>query len=857
MKRLIPILLSLLSLLPCGAVPADSARRTTLLCRDWRYVAGDPSGAARPDYDDREWTTVGLPHSFSIPYFMSQDFYSGYGWYRRQVHLPAARLGRRHFIEFDGVFREAEVYVNGHPAGRHSGGYTGFSVDATPYLRAGRNVIAVRVCNRWRADLAPRAGEHTFSGGIYRNVRWVEKGTAYLPFEGVAVDAERLAETGGEEAVVRVTAPVVNAAPSARTLRFEVRVFAPDGSRVATLKHRRRVAARSADTLTLHTKVLRRPQLWSPETPRLYRAEVRLYDGRRCSDRTIVPFGLRWMEWTADRGFFLNGRHVYLRGANVHQDQAGWGDAVTDASARRDVAMMREAGFNFIRGSHYPHSPAFTQACDELGVLFWSEAPFWGIGGHKGDGWWDAAAYPADSAAADAFEESALCQLREMIRTHRNHPSVIAWSMSNEPFFTTPATLPGVRRLLRRMVAESRRLDPSRPAAVGGVQRPLGAGRIDSLGDVAGYNGDGANIPEFRNPGFPTIVAEYGSTTADRPGLYAPGWGDLAKDDGWRGHPWRSGQAIWCGFDHGSIAGTALGRMGIVDYYRLPKRSWYWYRHALRGIDPPAWSVAGKPHHLALAASATDSIRTDGTDDVHLTVTVCDSLSRHVSSTPSVTLRVVSGPGEFPTGRTITFAPGSDIRILDGQAAITLRAYRPGRTVVEATSEGLPPARVHLRFTGEEGAPYVPADRPYRRYRRGSSLSVVQTFGTNNPAFASTAAPGHAAGLAADGDTLSCWRPAPDDGAPWWLSDTEKRLRLSSVDFWFGAAQEAVAVVEVSDDKQAWRSLDGCEHAVAANGTLSLKFPAAGAAPCGRFVRIRFVRGVAAVSEVAIRGTVI
>lgn len=156
-----------------------------------------------------------------------------------------------------------------------------------------------------------------------------------------------------------------------------------------------------------------------------------------------------------------------------------------------------------------------------------------------------------------------------------------------------------MRKLLEETVKLSKQLDPTRPAAVGGAQRPLGEKRIDKLGDIAGYNGDGSYIPEFQQPGMPTVVSEYGSTTADRPGEYDPGWGDLAKNNAQNGFPWRSGQAIWCAFDHGSIAGSALGKMGIIDYFRIPKRAWYWYRNAYRGITPPEW-----PQKEHLPASA-------------------------------------------------------------------------------------------------------------------------------------------------------------------------------------------------------------------------------------------------------------
>lgn len=205
----------------------------------------------------------------------------------------------------------------------------------------------------------------------------------------------------------------------------------------------------------------------------------------------------------------------------------------------------------------------------------------------------------------------------------------------------------GVRRLLKRMVDLTHQLDPSRPAAIGGAQRPLGDERIDKIGDIGGYNGDGATQPDFQNPGIPNVVSEYGSVTAERPGEYNPGWGDLQMNDGWKGTPWRSGQAIWCGFDHGSIAGSQLGKMGIVDYFRIPKRSWYWYRNEYTRVAPPEWAGEGVPAQLRLEASRTDNILTDGTDDVQLMVTVLNAAGKPVSNSPAVELRLVSGPGNF------------------------------------------------------------------------------------------------------------------------------------------------------------------------------------------------------------------
>ncbi|MEG2573754.1 MAG: beta-galactosidase, partial [Bacteroides sp.] len=158
----------------------ESPRISLNFNREWKYARGDFKGAEAMNFDDLAWETVGLPHSFSIPYFMSKDFYVGYGWYRKSLNLKAKELSKKIFLEFDGVFQEAEIFVNNQLVGKHEGGYTGFSVDISSAVKRGNNLIAVRVNNEWKSNRAPRAGEHVFSGGIYRNVRLVMKAPTFI-----------------------------------------------------------------------------------------------------------------------------------------------------------------------------------------------------------------------------------------------------------------------------------------------------------------------------------------------------------------------------------------------------------------------------------------------------------------------------------------------------------------------------------------------------------------------------------------------------------------------------------------------------------------------------------------------------
>jgi hypothetical protein len=792
-----------------AAVAAGQGRARISFNADWRFALGKQEQAQAPGHDDRGWEQVGLPHSFSLPYFRAPAIYTGDGWYRKHVRLPALPAGRRLALEFEGAFQVAQVFVNGIEVGQHRGGYTGFSVEIGKALRAGDNLIAVRVNNEWDPTLAPRAGEHVFSGGIYRDVWLVASDAVHVPWTGMRVTTPDVSAASGR---VAVETEVRNDSDATVQVRVHTRLVDPRGRTVAALPPATVQVAPGALALARQQSApIARPRLWSPETPVLYRAVTRLEAGGRQRDSVDTAFGFRWFAWTAERGFFLNGRHRYFKGANVHQDQAGWGDAVTNGAIERDIRMIKEAGFDFIRGSHYPHDPHFARTADRIGMLFLSEAPFWGTAGFRHP--WGAPAYPPDPAHWPAFDASVKQQLAEMIRIHRNHPSIVAWSMDNEVFFTTPETLPQVRRLLAELVALSHQLDPSRPAAVSGAQR----GAIDKLGDIAGYNGDGASL--FPDPGVPNFVAEYGSTMADRPGAYAPGWDDLpntpgarkGQEGGWR-LPWRSGEVIWAGFDHGSIAGKRFGGMGMIDYFRLPKRQYYWYRNAYAGVAPPAWPVEGVPAALRIRTSAPTIARADGSDDVQLIVSVVDAQGRRVSNSPPVRLEIVSGPGELPTGRSIDFAPDSDIEIRDGEAAIAMRSWQAGVTRLRASSPGLADGVASVRTLA--GPPFVAGSsvlaraRPYVAYRAPLEERPGDTIlGLNNPTFASSNAPGHSARLANDGNAATYWSPAADDREHGLTLDLERIVEVHRLSLTFPQAAPYGFVAEVEDRAGQWRKL--------------------------------------------------
>jgi hypothetical protein len=763
---------------------------------EWKFLLGDYPGAEMSAFPDVDWQNIGLPHSFSIPYFLSPEFYTGYGWYRKEL-LIESDIGKQCYsLEFEGVFQVAEVYLNGMLVGTHRGGYNGFSIDITKAVKKGRNLIAVRVNNIWDPQLAPRAGEHVFSGGIYRDVWLLRTNPLYVAWYGTFVTTPELSAKAGK---VKVNTEIQNNGAFSQNSILQTIILDPNGKMVGEINTPFLIEAGKSVTIEQTSSEIANPELWSPENPALYKAVSTIISDNKIIDQYETSFGMRWVEWTADKGFFLNGKHRYFKGVNVHQDHAGWGDAVTNAGFERDVKLMKEAGFDLIRGSHYPHDPAFSAACDKQGMLFWSENIFWGMGGFKAEGDWCTSAYPTLEKDEAGFEHSVKESLKEMIRIHRNHPSVIVWSMCNEPFFTVPYQMPKVRKFLNELVQLSHQLDPTRAAAIGGSQR----GDIDKIGDVAGYNGDGAKL--YINPGVPNVVSEYGSTIADRPGEYAPGFGELQEEQ----FDWRSGQAIWCGFDHGSNAGH-FGCMGVVDYFRIPKRQWYWYRKNYTNIEPEKWPEPGIPAAIRLTADKTILSSVDGTDDIYLMVTVVDKDGNPVSNSPDVKVEIISGPGEFPTGRTIQFQSDTDIPIRDGKAAIEFRSYNTGKTIIQATSTGLKADRITLISKGKThkfNDKIQSVSRPYVRFRAEINPEIDSTINliADRPTKASSSIDGCSPQLANDLNDSTFWQNEGNLGESiWWQVDMENIYKLSRIELSFYEAINVHYSIETSMNGTKW-----------------------------------------------------
>ncbi len=765
-------------------------RKEFYINQDWRFMYGTLKEAIQENYDDSNWVEIGIPHSFGIPYFMTNEFYVGEGTYRKEIVLTEPVSQQRIFLEFGAVFQTATVYLNGSIVGTHRGGYTAFCIDVTEQIHTGKNSLVVFVSNRWDPTLAPRAGEHVFNGGIYRDVKMILVNNLHVAWYGTFVRAREISKGS---AILEIETEVENSEDHDCECLLTSNVIGGDGERLQAMSY---VQIRAGNNMIVRQELkVTNPFLWHPDHPNLYRLNSIVSCHNIEVDTYDTEFGIRSIEFTSDRGFFLNGEHYDILGANVHQDHAGWADAVTHAGIQRDVSMIKNCGMNFIRGSHYPHHTEFAKACDEQGILFWSENCFWGTGGPKEEGYWTASAYPTNKADWEAFEQSVMQSLREMIRTNRNHPSIIAWSMCNEPFFSDATVMERVKEFLKNLVERSHRLDPSRPAAIGGAQR----GGIDGIGDVTGFNGDGAVI--FHDPGYPNLVSEYGSTVEDRPGTYVPRYSDHTDEQ----YSWRSGKAIWCAFHHGSILAD-MGHMGMIDYYRVPLRTWYWYRENLLGIKAPEPVAEGIPDTIRLCSDRAQ-MKSDGTEDAMLTCELRDALGRRVDADCEITLSVEEGGAFFPSGRQFVFSKKIG-NFAEGIGAIEVRSYYAGKVVIKATSEGLYSAQMTIDVVGDriyDGQPIQVLTPP--RLMGEPKRRNRYNIGVDRPVFCSSEQIQHPARSVTEQSMESYWLPETNEPAQWVMVDLEGTKQIDHLFICFCEVATDGYAIELSDDGNVFREI--------------------------------------------------
>lgn len=385
--------------------------------------------------DNGHWQAVALPHTWNTDAYTTSQYLQGKCSYKRTLRLPLNTANKqtnlRYFLKLEAASKTSTIYINGKEVGQHRGGYTASVFDLTPYLSTTKNSktadLLITVDNADQ-QVAPISADFTFMGGIYRNVQLITTQPQHFSMTEDGADGVFVSTThvSADKASVNVKSRLRNDEAKPKDCIVENTLYAPDGKVVATVKKRIRLGANQTVNALVAFPQVKNPVLWSPEQPNLYRVKTVLLDAEKHRDSQLSAtstvldsqehyVGMRWCEFDAEKGFFLNGKPYKLNGMCRHQDQRPYGVALDGDMHRKDLRMLKDMGCNFIRLAHYPQAEAVLEMCDKLGILVWEEIPV--------------VNYVPDDAA---FADNACQQLREMIRQHYNHSSVILWGYMNE-----------------------------------------------------------------------------------------------------------------------------------------------------------------------------------------------------------------------------------------------------------------------------------------------------------------------------------------------------------------------------------------------------------------------------------------
>lgn len=591
-------------------IPSAMAQRSvTLLEKNWKFTKGDPEGAAAPNFNDRSWQPVSIPHDWAIygPFDRSNDLqnvaitqnfetqasektgrtgglpYVGTGWYRTTFKADTASTAN---LIFDGAMSEARVYVNGKEAAFWPYGYNSFHCDITALLRrdGGDNTLAVRLENK------PQSSRWYPGAGLYRNVRLVETEKIHVPVWGTQLTTPHVA---ADYASVCLKTQIENAGSD--TLSLVTEIISPEGKVASRKENKGRINHGEPFTQNF---IIESPELWSPETPYLYKAVTKVYCKGKLVDTYETRFGVRSIEFVADKGFFLNGRQRKFQGVCLHHDLGPLGAAVNESAIRHQLSMLKDMGCDAIRTSHNMPAPELVKLCEEMGFMMMIE-PF---------DEWDIA--KCDNGYHRYFKDWAEKDMVNMLRQYRNSPAVVMWSIGNEVPTQCSAEGYKVAKFLRDVC---HREDPTRPVTCGmdQVSCVLDNGFAAML-DIPGFNYRVNRYEEAyrRLPQNLVLGSETSSTVSSRGVYHFPAvrkadaktpdhqsssydldycsWSnipdmDLAMAED---YPWTLGQFVWTGFDYLGEPSpydtdawpNHSSMFGIIDLASIPKDRYYLYR---------------------------------------------------------------------------------------------------------------------------------------------------------------------------------------------------------------------------------------------------------------------------------------
>lgn len=574
-----------------AAFGADAQRHDQLLNDNWQFRFGhqvEKSTVARVD----------LPHTWNAQDALSgrTDYKRGLGHYERRLFVPADWKGQRLYLRFEGANSIADLFVNGRHAGQHRGGYGAFVFEITNFVNYGKaNTLRVSVNNAETLELMPLVGDFNFYGGLYRDVHLVRTGPTCISLLDHGSSGIRLVQDSVSKDYAAIRALVALSNGSDTATQAEVLLRLLDGDReVATQRLTLTLPPDSSVEGSLPVS-LRRPHLWDGRRdPFRYRAEVSLWRNGHEVDRVEQPLGLRYYHIDPERGFFLNGRHLPLRGVCRHQDRSEVGNALRREHHDEDAAIMAEMGANAVRLAHYPQAEYFYDLMDRYGFIVWAEIPFVGPGGYSDEGF----------VNLPAFRQNGREQLVELIRQHYNHPSIVVWGLFNELSMRGDDPVPYIKELNDL----AHREDPTRltvaasntDGALNFVTDAMAWNRYDGW-----YGGTPAGLGQWldhmhtTHPDLRIAISEYGAgaslyhqqdtlvKTVATSFWHPENWQTHYHMANWReisARPFVWGSFIWNLFDFGAAHRHEGDRVGINDKglvsfdRRTRKDAFYFYK---------------------------------------------------------------------------------------------------------------------------------------------------------------------------------------------------------------------------------------------------------------------------------------
>ena len=564
----------------------------------WKFKLSDNPDMQTLDFNDSSWCNLNLPHDWSIEGEYKQENPSGgkggylpvgIGCYRKMLDIPEKWLSKSVTIQFDGSYMNTDVWINGHHLGNRPYGYISFHYELAPYLKKGKNILAVRL------DNSKAQSSRWYNGcGIYGHVNLIVTDKLRVAHWGTFVTTPKVTK---KEAIVNIRTEIVNESKNNYSAKLVSEIISPEGEVLATTVKLKEML-KGSNTILLDSLKISNPKLWSPETPVLYTLRSNVYNGEAVTDTYITAFGIRSIEFNAQKGFILNGKSVKLKGVCEHHDGGSVGAAFPDKVLARRLCILKNMGCNAIRVAHNPRTPIFYKICDKLGIMVMDEIF---------DGWHKKA--PHDYGAY-YFNKWWKRDVTDWVMRDRNHPSVIMWSIGNE---TGLSDKHGITPFIHS-------LDQTRPTTGGTVFYGV---------DVSGFNAPGG-IPGVlekfhkKNPKQPVVLTEVPHTLQTRGFYRVPTWwrdrgnkninqippyGDkqIFFDGYWRysssydncgvrisartswkrtkSTPWICGEFRWTGFDYIGEASFSGGKwpariwnFGIIDLCGFPKDLYYFYQ---------------------------------------------------------------------------------------------------------------------------------------------------------------------------------------------------------------------------------------------------------------------------------------